>query len=296
MQSYSHADPYEREPLDSSSRDMYDSRYQGHHGNHHNDYDESNSPYYDSAPHHHNAGYRREHENHYMGSEASYPSRSDAYGSHSQNDFDGPAPPPHADTSYFNGSQGQHGMAPSAYSTNMTDNASGHAQALHSTGQVPPPPSRAQQPYPSRQAYLPQTAGGYGYDQGYDSTPNLAAPGPAVSRGNSRSPSRSPHSYASGEVYDDPYQGLSTAGRGVNHNFGVVNPLEIDDDGDDGLNYSKRSQRNSMLSSSNSDRGARSGLAASAAVGGAAAGNNAASGAAGKSGILLPSPTCSKHG
>jgi exo-beta-1,3-glucanase (GH17 family) len=166
-----------------------------------------------------------------------------------------------------------------------SDNASGHAQALHSTGQVPPPPSRAQQPYPSRQAYLPQTAGGYGYDQGYDSTPNLAAPGPAVSRGNSRSPSRSPHSYASGEVYDDPYQGLSTAGRGVNHNFGVVNPLEIDDDGDDGLNYSKRSQRNSMLSSSNSDRGARSGLAASAAVGGAAAGNNAASGAAGKSGL-----------
>jgi exo-beta-1,3-glucanase (GH17 family) len=67
-----------------------------------------------------------------------------------------------------------------------------------------------------------------------------------------------------GEVYtDDPYQNLS---RHVDSNLGVVNPLDIADDGDDGLEYGRRGPRTSMLSlGSNRSHGA-------AAAGGAAAG------------------------
>ena len=56
-----------------------------------------------------------------------------------------------------------------------------------------------------------------------------------------------------------------------------MNPNEIADDGDDGLEYGK-SQRNSMLSLSNSDRAKRGASATAAAVGGGAAAGGLMSG------------------
>jgi exo-beta-1,3-glucanase (GH17 family) len=87
---------------------------------------------------------------------------------------------------------------------------------------------------------------------------NAAAVGSGYATPGQRTPSRI------GEVYtDDPYQNLS---RHVDSNLGVVNPLDIADDGDDGLEYGRRGPRTSMLSlGSNRSHGA-------AAAGGAAAG------------------------
>ncbi|KAK5999236.1 Putative glucan endo-1,3-beta-glucosidase btgC [Cladobotryum mycophilum] len=89
----------------------------------------------------------------------------------------------------------------------------------------------------------------------------------------SRSPSRSPRN---GDPYaaDDRYQLYSSTPRNNNSSLGIVNPNEIMDDGDDGLDYSKHSQRNSTLSASNSDRTPKvaAGTAAATAAGGAAGG------------------------
>ncbi|KAK3896870.1 glycoside hydrolase, partial [Staphylotrichum tortipilum] len=68
------------------------------------------------------------------------------------------------------------------------------------------------------------------------------------------------------DVYtDDPYQNLS---RHQDSNLGVVNPHDIIDDGDDGLEYGRRGPRTSMLSLGSSHRS----HGAAAAAGGAAAG------------------------
>lgn len=126
---------------------------------------------------------------------------------------------------------------------------------------MPPPPSRAAQANGSYYA-----GGGYMYDgQDGRGVPEPVRPHP-----------NSPHNlgYPSNPYGDDPYQGYySNSSRSVDRRLGEVNPNEIEDDGDDGLNYHPRySQRNSMLSSlHNSDRGGRSGAAA-AAAGGAASG------------------------
>ncbi|KAK4103007.1 glycoside hydrolase family 17 protein [Parathielavia hyrcaniae] len=88
---------------------------------------------------------------------------------------------------------------------------------------------------------------------------STASGGSGYSTPGQRTPSR-----IGGEVYtDDPYQNLS---RHVDSRLGVVNPLDIADDGDDGLEYGRRGPRTSMLSlGSNRSHGA-------AAAGGAAAG------------------------
>lgn len=66
-----------------------------------------------------------------------------------------------------------------------------------------------------------------------------------------------------GDIYtDDPYQNLS---RHQDSALGVVNPHDIIDDGDDGLDYARRGQRTSMLSLGSSHKGA-------AAAGGAVTG------------------------
>jgi hypothetical protein len=313
MQNYSQADPYEREPLDSTSRPLYDSPSRGPAHSHHHDYEDSQPPYYDASPsRYQNPPYGRDQDHQYVGSEVTYSNRGYGYDD-DRNPTDGPVPPPHTENTYYHGARGR-AMATGGNETvyeqqpalstitpgadNFSDDASGGMagiaynvadqnaresgmQALHSAGQVPPPPSRVQNSQAQRQPY-PQAAGGYGYDYGYDSNSSLAAPGPAAVRGDSRSPSRSPHSHASGDPYvDDPYQGYSSTARGGDPNLGVVNPLEIEDDGDDGLDYPRQSQRNSMLS--NSDRGARPGVGAATAVGGAAV----AGGVLGRSGKLI---------
>ena len=70
------------------------------------------------------------------------------------------------------------------------------------------------------------------------------------------------------QLGDDPYQSYSSSIRNGGDGLGVVNPNEIDDDGDDALHdVGKGSHRNSMLSSSNSDRPARRGAGVGAAAG-----------------------------
>ena len=95
--------------------------------------------------------------------------------------------------------------------------------------------------------------------------------------GASRSGSRSPSHF--GNDYDNPF----ATPRGLGHGpmLGEVNPNDIADDGDDGLHYHRPSQRNSMLSSHNSDRGARG----AAAAGGVAAAGAAAGGLMARSGM-----------
>jgi exo-beta-1,3-glucanase (GH17 family) len=82
-----------------------------------------------------------------------------------------------------------------------------------------------------------------------------------------RTPSRSPHAFGN-EVYtDDPYQDY---GRPQDPRLGVVNPNDIEDDGDEGLVYNQRGPRTSMLSLNGSGHRGRDGAVAAGAVAGAA--------------------------
>ncbi|KAI5455951.1 glycoside hydrolase superfamily [Mariannaea sp. PMI_226] len=163
------------------------------------------------------------------------------------------------------------GMAGIAYSVADRNPRNSGMDAMHSAGQVPPPPSRSQYPPqpPPHGAYSPQSSG-YGYDDAYamggDSHSTLAGLGPGAAPPGSRSPS---HHGNIGNVPNDAYQGLS----GLNNasHLGVVNPNDIEDDGDDGLVYG-RSQRNSILSLPHSERGRRAAAPAAGAGGGVVAG------------------------
>lgn len=80
-----------------------------------------------------------------------------------------------------------------------------------------------------------------------------------------------------GVYTDDPYSGFS---RSSQPNLGVVNPHDIYDDGDDGLEYGRRSNRISMLSlGASSSRSGSHGPGAAAGAGVAAGGLTAAAGA-----------------
>ncbi|EHK43610.1 glycoside hydrolase family 17 protein [Trichoderma atroviride IMI 206040] len=147
------------------------------------------------------------------------------------------------------------GMAGIAYGVAERNARESGMQAIH--GGLPPPPSHAR--YPD---------GGYGngngnsYGNGYGYGPgNGGYYHPGSERGSmgvsgvsgansSRSPSRSAReSRSTRDPYaDDHYPQMYAAGsRNSNPMLGIVNPNEIVDDGDDGLDYSRRSQRNSTL-------------------------------------------------
>lgn len=79
---------------------------------------------------------------------------------------------------------------------------------------------------------------------------------------------RSP-GYGPGPYRDDPYQGYSIHSHA---NLGTVDPNEILDDGDDGLNYNQRGARHSMLSLGHSSGKSSHHGTGAAAAGGAAAG------------------------
>ena len=305
MQRYSHDDPYEREPLDSS-RDYYDSPSQAPippaHG-----YSQPTAPYHDAAP-------RPHHPSSHPDSAFNRMSGHDAY-SHSDRSYSGPddheshesprlnpASSQHrTDNAYYSrggvagGDQGYARPPPSNTITpgadNFSESASGGMaaiaynvadrnprnsgmEALHNAGQVPPPPSRSHMPQP---AYSPQSHGEYGYDRGYGNiAPDQGSHTSSTGLGAAAFParSRSPSHFGSDPYIDDPYQGFSAT---RSNNLGVVNPNEIEDDGDDGLNYHKQSQRNSMLSLPHSDRG-RQTIGTAAAVGGAAGAGGAMGG------------------
>jgi hypothetical protein len=293
MQRYGPDDPYEREPLDAdrayhetppSRRPMPPA-----HG-----YAQPASPYHDSSPplpshyqqepapygrqepynsHQYHQDYRPPPQDSSYESSSSrgpygVPAASSPYAGqdYAAPDYSerSPVPPRHGDNSYYSGS----GVAPS-----MPQDDS------YGGGQLPPPPSRthySNDPYGASPSNAgPSSHGGnhaydpHGYGQGHggvgrDSYSNLAAIG--ASRSGSRSPSHF------GSEYDNPFS--TPRGYGHGPQLGEVNPNEIADDGDDGLVYHRPSNRNSMLSSHNSDRtprGARVGAAAAAAAGGAGA-------------------------
>lgn len=98
-------------------------------------------------------------------------------------------------------------------------------------------------------------------------TPGSASPGV-------RTPSRSPHAFANDVYTDDPYQNYS---RHPDPHLGVVDPNDIADDGDEGLEYRRKTNRSSMISlGGSSRRGGRDPSAAAAVVGaGAVAGAGA---------------------
>ncbi|KAG5915087.1 hypothetical protein E4U61_005043 [Claviceps capensis] len=148
-----------------------------------------------------------------------------------------------------------------------------------STGQLPPPPSRAQYSSSSTSAYHSTLPGvGYASDNRINRVSGqqqLPEPGsrstlnPFGTPSATHSPARSIKSFGTESYADDPYQGRTTSHRYLDASLGVVNPHEIIDDGDDGLHYGKHSQRTSILSLSQSDR-ARGVVGPAAAAGGAA--------------------------
>ena len=94
---------------------------------------------------------------------------------------------------------------------------------------------------------------------------NAAPRSPGRATPGQRTPSRSPqHSLAADQYSDDPYHSYHNA---RNPRLGAVDPLAIEDDGDDGLGYHVRKKRSSMLSLGSSHRG-REGAAGGAATGG----------------------------
>ncbi|CAK7272927.1 hypothetical protein SEPCBS57363_005394 [Sporothrix epigloea] len=95
---------------------------------------------------------------------------------------------------------------------------------------------------------------------------------PGVGTPGTRTPSRSPHGRWAGDIYtDDPYQRYSMH----DSHLGFVNPHEIEDDGDSGLEYGRtRNARTSMLSLAGySAKSSRSNSVAPATVGAAAVGD-----------------------
>ncbi|RFU81106.1 endo-beta-1,3-glucanase [Trichoderma arundinaceum] len=288
MQRYGdHGDSPEREPLDASAA------YGSHpHDNH--PYSPPEVPYHDNvSPQQHQPPPVPSHQNY------GYDQGGYAY----EDDAEAPPPPQHrqGDNGYFARGGGrndtgyaqqnknnsrrysQNNVTPGA--DNFSDMASGGMagiaygvaernaresgmQAIH--GGLPPPPSHARYPEGSG------NGGGYGFGYHQDSERAsrssfnpLGMPTAATS---SRSPSRSARDPYADDHYPQMYAANS---RNSNPMLGIVNPNEIVDDGDDGLDYSRRSQRNSILSASNSDRAAKgaAGAAVTAlAVGGAGAG------------------------
>ncbi|KAF7536456.1 hypothetical protein G7Z17_g13047 [Cylindrodendrum hubeiense] len=304
-----HNDHYEREPLDSS-HNRYDSPPR-HPAAPAQSYSPSQTPYYDAPPPanrnyhpsaHPDSAFNRmqpQPQENYSHHSSSLHSGSAGYDSPRRGS---PNPPTHGDNGYYNrgggggggggggngGNQGyahppSHAITPG--SDNFGESASGGMagiaynvadrnprnsgmDAIHS-GQVPPPPSRSQYPPPPVNPYSPQSS----YEAAYGNSPHtggshssLAGLGAAAVPPGSHSPHR-------GDLYaDDPYQGFTSRNSASAANLGIVNPNDIEDDGDDGISY-HRNQRNSMLSLPHSDRGRRAAAAAAGAGGGVAAGS-----------------------
>lgn len=121
-------------------------------------------------------------------------------------------------------------------------------------------------------------AGHYGPSaQAYNSSPSLAPLGAAATAtSGSGTPTRSMHSYSS-DPFRDPH---AAYGQRMDPSLGQFNPNDIDDDGDDGLEY-RRSARNSILSLGGSS--GRGGNAAAAGAAGAVAAGGVIGGLMGRS-------------
>lgn len=273
MQYYSHDDPFEREPLDSSSSTNSSRRPRQTPSSRRpipatHDYSSPgpSSPYNSSSAAH--TPYDNLNGNYY----APPPDNAPTPPRHGDNSYYTRGPPAHGEDMRYGYGQyhqshvaldadnfsesGPGGMSGSAYGA-ADRNAREHgAESAYGANHLPPPPSRTASGHYAG-------GGGYMYD-GYNSR-----------GGNSpmRSQTSSIHNsgYSNDPYADDPYRAFSGSNPRVDRRLGEFNPNDIEDDGDDGLYYPRHSQRNSMLSSAaNSDRGARPAIGA-AAVGGAAA-------------------------
>lgn len=92
---------------------------------------------------------------------------------------------------------------------------------------------------------------------------NSGASGPGTGTPGQRTPSRSP--YAFNDAYtDDP---THIYRRPADPNLGIVNPHEIMDDGDDGLTYTRKGPRTSMLSLGSSHKGKDAAVVGAAGLG-----------------------------
>ncbi|KAK8877034.1 glycoside hydrolase superfamily [Apiospora arundinis] len=124
---------------------------------------------------------------------------------------------------------------------------------------------------PSAAARPEAYSGARGMD--YQNAPGGLSPGgPSAYQSGRSTPSRSNQSFAS-DPFRDPH---AAYGQRLDPRLGQVNPNEIMDDGDDGLDY-RRPARNSLLSMGNSsgngsNRNSAVGVAAGGAAAGAAAG------------------------
>lgn len=150
------------------------------------------------------------------------------------------------------------GMAGIAYGVAERNARESGMQAIH--GGLPPPPSHAR--YPDGGGY------GFGYDQGSErgSRSSFNPLGMPAAAASSRSPSRS----ARDPYADDHYPQMYAANpRNSNPMLGIVNPNEIIDDGDDGLDYSRRNQRSSIQGADRAAKGAAGAAVTAVAVGGA---------------------------
>ncbi|KAI1100029.1 glycoside hydrolase family 17 protein [Jackrogersella minutella] len=156
-----------------------------------------------------------------------------------------------------------------------------HQQSLYPDAYQRAPPQHP--PYDEPQ--------GYAYDRGYDMSPGYgppahvynASPGlaplgaAALSHSSGGTPTRSIHSYSS-DPFRDPHMAY---GQRMDPNLGQFNPNDIDDDGDDGLEY-RRSARNSILSLGSSNTRGNHGAAAAAGAAGAATAGGVMGGLMGK--------------
>ncbi|OAQ58854.1 endo-beta-1,3-glucanase [Pochonia chlamydosporia 170] len=185
------------------------------------------------------------------------------------------------------------GMAGIAYSVADHNARESGMEASRETGHLPPPPSRTQYPSPPGAGYNSSQPGGYAPETVYNRGPGqhqLPEQGsgstlnPFGTPSATHSPARSMRSFGGESFGDEHYQGMPANGhRYHDASLGVVNPNDIVDDGDDGLHYSRHSQRNSMLSLPPSDRG-RPGIGPAAAAA-AGAGAATAGGVLGRSGL-----------
>lgn len=280
MRPYAGDDAHEREPLDS-----YHAYNEPNHRppppSHAYSQSPPHRPYYDASLQHHAD----------MSASGGRGTEYDAYESPYDN-AEPPPPPRHGDNTYYQRSRPGHaqpvaqntvtpgadnfsetasgGMAGIAYGVAERNARDSGMDAIHPTGQLPPPPSHGQYPNVPRQTYSHSPRNSYIHESDQHLRGGLNPLGMAATSASSRSPSRSPGSFPnhSDPYVDDPYQAYSSTPRNGGSMLGVVNPNEIEDDGDDGLDYSRNSQRNSMMSGNHSDRAAKAGVAG---AGGAAA-------------------------
>ncbi|RDA90309.1 hypothetical protein CP533_0389 [Ophiocordyceps camponoti-saundersi (nom. inval.)] len=265
-------DGYESYPLDHSPAQSR------HHLGHNQAYHDNApvSPYYDDA-----IG------QHLVDSSSSTSSRSRHYHDRYQqqavpairhDDFQGaPVPPMHGSAAQYSRREGGAGdgltlPAAGVMAASFPCNAADYngrevePEVYHSTAAIPPPPSRALYSDPSRQQHVagnPYDSYGHrGLEQ--DSYSNLNPFGTPTA---SHSPSRSLNSFGRPDSYgDDPYQAYPSNPRHEGVDLGLVDPHDIEDDGDDGLSYSKRPQRTSFFAAPSIDRGVgKSSIGAAAA-------------------------------